>query len=220
MAPEVFFTVCFRLSNPPAEVRDKYRFRPAVLPGYCRHRVQHADYPGVVADAATPGREVRGAFVDGLTAENVAKLDYFEGSEYTRRTVRVRLLDVDDGSGGAEVETQTYVYRFKDNLDDEEWDFDEFRRDKLRQWVREDYVFAGKSWAADGEGEGVSVCVWWASRPFVSLPVHPSTHPYKNPNHPRPLRLFPQKQGLVSTYCDPDHPATVATEDGDEAKQS
>ncbi|EJT69672.1 hypothetical protein GGTG_12555 [Gaeumannomyces tritici R3-111a-1] len=163
MAPEVFFTVCFRLSNPPAEVRDKYRFRPAVLPGYCRHRVQHADYPGVVADAATPGREVRGAFVDGLTAENVAKLDYFEGSEYTRRTVRVRLLDVDDGSGGAEVETQTYVYRFKDNLDDEEWDFDEFRRDKLRQWVREDYVFAD---------------------------------------------------------CDPDHPATVATEDGDEAKQS
>ncbi|KAL8383113.1 hypothetical protein RB595_006734 [Gaeumannomyces hyphopodioides] len=158
MAPEVFFTVCFRLSSPPAEVRDKYRFRPAVLPGYCRHRVRHADYPGVVEDA-TPGREVRGAFVDGLTAENVAKLDYFEGSEYERRTVRVRLLDL----GGAEVETQVYVFMYRAHLEDREWDFDEFRRDKLKLWAREDYVFAD---------------------------------------------------------CDPDQPATVATEAGDEAKQS
>lgn len=141
MAPEVFFTVCFRLSSPPADVRSKYRFRPAVLPGYCRHRVRFADYPGVVEDD-TPGREVRGAFVDGLTAENMAKLDLFEGSEYERRTVRVRLLD--DG-GGAEAETQVYVFKQRMHLEDREWDFDEFRRDKLKHWAREDYVFAGES---------------------------------------------------------------------------
>ncbi|KLU93023.1 hypothetical protein MAPG_11962 [Magnaporthiopsis poae ATCC 64411] len=87
----------------------------------------------------------------------MAKLDFFEGSEYERRTVRVRLLD-----GGAEVETQVYVFKQSMDLEDREWDFDEFRRDKLKLWAREDYVFAD---------------------------------------------------------CDPEQPATVAREAGDEVKQ-
>ncbi|RYP29891.1 hypothetical protein DL767_006490 [Monosporascus sp. MG133] len=107
-------------------------------------RVEHADYPGITPD---PDHEVRGTYVTGLTDANMAKLDQFEGSEYERRTVKVRLLTKagnDKGEGnveGEEVECEAYVFMSPQYLEDREWDFEEFRTQKMKKWTREDYGF-------------------------------------------------------------------------------
>ncbi|RYP25893.1 hypothetical protein DL768_011657 [Monosporascus sp. mg162] len=107
-------------------------------------RVKHADYPGITPD---PDHEVRGTYVTGLTDANMAKLDQFEGSEYERRTVKVRLLSKvgnDKGEGnveGEEVECEAYVFISPQYLEDREWDFEEFRTQKMKKWIREDYGF-------------------------------------------------------------------------------
>lgn len=148
MASEVFFTVCFRMANPPQALKSEYTFRPAILHGYCRRRVKDADYPGIVPDAE---HTVRGTYVTGLTEANLVKLDFFEGSEYDRLPVKVKLLEKvgdDKGEGnveGAEVETSTYVFKDKALLEDKEWDFDHFRNERMKHWTREDYCFSGRS---------------------------------------------------------------------------
>jgi hypothetical protein len=156
MAPEVFFTVCFRLSRPPPAIAREYAFRNAVLPGYTRHRVQHQEYPGIVPDK-TEGASVRGILIGGVTPANQHHLDIFEGSEYERRTVDVVL---DEGEGSADqtkkseetektekktVKAQVYVYKYPEGLERREWDFDEFRREKMHKWARADYTFEGES---------------------------------------------------------------------------
>ncbi|KAI0635850.1 hypothetical protein C8Q77DRAFT_1099974 [Trametes polyzona] len=79
---------------------------PAVLLEHTRHKIQRADYPGVVpysqsqalfrssgrGDLAPAERTVRGTFVQGLNERDVALLDLFEGDEYVRETVAVHPL--------------------------------------------------------------------------------------------------------------------------------
>ncbi|RYO79838.1 hypothetical protein DL763_009133 [Monosporascus cannonballus] len=147
MAPEVFFTVCYS-------------------------RVEHADYPGITPD---PDHEVRGTYVTGLTDANMAKLDQFEGSEYERRTVKVRLLTKagnDKGEGnveGEEVECETYIFMSPQYLEDREWDFKEFRTQKMKKWVREDYGFEDTDHITpreiDGEQQSAAVCADEPARP-------------------------------------------------------
>lgn len=110
--------------------------------------LRDADYPGIVPDAE---HTVRGTYVTGLTEANLVKLDFFEGSEYDRLPVKVKLLEKvgdDKGEGnveGAEVETSTYVFKDKALLEDKEWDFDHFRNERMKHWTREDYCFSGRS---------------------------------------------------------------------------
>ncbi|KIH94144.1 disease resistance protein [Sporothrix brasiliensis 5110] len=161
MAPEVFFTVCFRLAQPPPALVREYVFRNAVLPGYTRHRVRYQEYPGIVPDDAE-GASVRGILIGGVTPANQHHLDVFEGSEYERRTVDV-VLDEDTSNGQTTettettektektentkqkktVKAQVYVYKYPDGLERREWDFDEFRREKMHKWARADYTFEG-----------------------------------------------------------------------------
>lgn len=146
MEPQVFFSVCYNDKSPPKETQDRHTFAPAVLHGHCRRRVLDADYPGMVPD---PVHSVRGVVVTGLTAGNLQSLDWFEGSEYDRRVVRPRLLaevGEEDGRGNVEggvVVTESYIFLSEDRLEDKEWDFAEFRRDKLHKWTRAGYVFEG-----------------------------------------------------------------------------
>jgi hypothetical protein len=96
------------------------------------------------------GHEVRGTWVTGLTRDNMRTLDYFEGDDYERRKVKIRLLAQvgnDKGEGNVEGEervAETYIYRDEAMLEQQEWDFEEFRRDKLRKWTRAGHVFEGK----------------------------------------------------------------------------
>jgi hypothetical protein len=91
---------------------------------------------------------VRGTYVRGLTEGDIWRLDIFEGDEYERRRVKVKTLkEVGDDKGrgnveGEEVEVETYVWIVgKGALEDGEWDFEEFRREKMHRWVgqRDDY---------------------------------------------------------------------------------
>ena len=109
---------------------------PAVVSGFERRRVAGRVYPGLIRSSGTPGTgsgsgtasrssgprsEVRGMLVRGLTAEDVRRLDVFEGEEYVRQRVVVRVLGEGGGHGG-EVEADTYVWASGEvGLDREEW---------------------------------------------------------------------------------------------------
>jgi len=65
---------------------------PAILPGYTRHHVKHASYPGIIPceeSARIIGREIAsdekcvfGIIVRGLTVRQIRLLDNFEGNDY------------------------------------------------------------------------------------------------------------------------------------------
>nr|CAC18276.2 related to disease resistance protein aig2 [Neurospora crassa] len=145
MVPEVFFTVCYNLKIVPDVVARQHVFTPAILHGYCRRRVKSADYPGITEDA---GHSVFGMLAEGLTKANLDKLDIFEGAEYERRTVKVKVLKkVGDVTGegnmeGEEKDAQVYVFLPTQHLEQKEWDLEEFKREKLKLWTRGDHIFA------------------------------------------------------------------------------
>ncbi|KAL1837659.1 hypothetical protein VTJ49DRAFT_3535 [Mycothermus thermophilus] len=144
MVPEVFYSVCYGTKDVPEAVAKLHTFQPAILHGFCRRRVKSADYPGMVPDE---DHHVIGVFATGLTNANMAKLDYFEGPEYERRTVKVRVLDkVGNLKGEGHVEgdeksAQTYVFLHDKFLEEKEWDLEEFRREKLKFWTRAGHIF-------------------------------------------------------------------------------
>ncbi|KAJ5958170.1 uncharacterized protein N7479_005320 [Penicillium vulpinum] len=180
MVPQILHKVIHGCANPEPWQKAMLRFQPAILHGYRRHRVQDADYPGIVAvpevqtemeKPSVPkthfGTSVIGTLVSGLTEGDLHRLDRFEGSEYEKKWVTVRTLrevpgedqshaseGVTDESQlremlnamgstvsdeGEEVPAVTYVYTAgKDMLEDAEWDFDSFKRDKMAWWVGAD----------------------------------------------------------------------------------
>ena len=62
----------------------------ARLPGYAIYRVKDAEYPGVI-DA--PDHETSGVLYRGLSDEDLAVLDLFEGELYERRLLEVNSED-------------------------------------------------------------------------------------------------------------------------------
>ncbi|KAF4214855.1 hypothetical protein CNMCM8980_008948 [Aspergillus fumigatiaffinis] len=176
MAPQILHRVIHGRPDPEPWQKGMLSFKPAILHGYRRHRVRGADYPGIVpcpSDNKDPTGEsgsasVLGTVVSGLTDGDVHRLDVFEGSEYVKERVRVRVLaeslsvggrqeasiaknpdrhlkDVLDAAGAEfadereEVEALTYVYvAGQDRLEDAEWDFEAFKRDKMAWWVDAD----------------------------------------------------------------------------------
>lgn len=130
-----------------------------------------ADYPAVIPASTASGQgttdvhSVRGTVVEGLTKEDMWRLDLFEGDEYERRGVRVKILSMNEGNevpdpctNGAstinehvvgspesrsrqqpqqeDLEAETYIWIAGEHLlDDDEWDYDEFVREKLWRWA-------------------------------------------------------------------------------------
>lgn len=164
MSPPILHRVLFLTSRPADHLSSRLTISPATLHNYCRHRVRDADYPGVVPEE---GKSVRGTYVTGLTRANISNLDVFEGGEYERRPVKVRVLRPKDTNGvqgkggetngaregggledyeeGTEVETETYVFLHPEGLERREWDFEEFVREKAHRWVFCDEEYAGMS---------------------------------------------------------------------------
>ncbi|EHK20061.1 uncharacterized protein TRIVIDRAFT_68637 [Trichoderma virens Gv29-8] len=141
MAPEVFFSVCYGDKQPPKAIQDLHTFTPAILDGYCRHRVQYADYPAIVAEE---GHSVRGMYATGLTEANMQKLDIFEGNEYKRINTKVRLLKMEGEKevDGEVKEASVYVFLNPNDLEKREWDYEEFRQQKMKLWTRGDWAFS------------------------------------------------------------------------------
>jgi gamma-glutamylcyclotransferase (GGCT)/AIG2-like uncharacterized protein YtfP len=128
MAPEVFFSVVYGRANPGKAYEDLHEFHPAVLDGFARFRVRAADYPGIIP---AEGERVRGVYATGLTEANMLKLDHFEGFEYVKKKVTVRLVDTEE-----EKEATVYVYLHPAELERTEWDFEHFKAEKLARWSR------------------------------------------------------------------------------------
>jgi gamma-glutamylcyclotransferase (GGCT)/AIG2-like uncharacterized protein YtfP len=154
MAPQVLHRVIWGSQTPPTSAHASLlKVRPAILHAHQRRKVKHADYPAVLPAHASS--TVRGTLVEGLTDGDIWRLDIFEGSEYARQKVKVRILEEKtdngkiggDGMGdlsqkeednieGPEVEAETYIWTAgADNLEESEWDFAEFVREKMKWWV-------------------------------------------------------------------------------------
>ncbi|KAF2125269.1 hypothetical protein P153DRAFT_253656, partial [Dothidotthia symphoricarpi CBS 119687] len=134
MAPPVLHRVIWGSPTPPTPVHASLlSSRPAILQAHQRRKVARADYPAVLP---SPSSCVRGTLVSGLTDGDIWRLDVFEGSEYARRGVKVRVLNADGGEEGEEVDAECYIWiAGARRLDPEEWDFDEFVREKMGRWV-------------------------------------------------------------------------------------
>lgn len=155
MAPQVLYRVVFGSSRPPKSVRDQLTITPAVLHSYCRHKVYYADYPGIIPQE---GKSVLGVYVTGLNNENIRRLDYFEGSQYRRVKVKIRLLEgvrnlEVGGTEGKEVEAETYVFRKKSDLMDEEWDFQKFVKEKMWRWADTSEEYDGEFYSQSRAGK-------------------------------------------------------------------
>ena len=152
MVPKILYRVCFGTTTPQSHQTQFLTIRPAILRDYRRHRVRHADYPGITPTPSADAVSVLGTYVTGLTDMDLYRLDCFEGDEYERRSVRVQILkggveklqaegaEVGESEGDdvrEEVETQTYVYLERDGLEAQEWDFEQFQREKMADWTLE-----------------------------------------------------------------------------------
>ena len=92
------------------------------------------------------GHSVQGTYVTGLTDGDIYRLDHFEGGEYIRVTVKVMLLDANGGAHGDMLDAETYVFTAGDSrLEKREWDFEEFRQEKLRNWADHSEEYQGMS---------------------------------------------------------------------------
>ena len=143
MAPEVLHRVIFGTIRPTKAQASRLIIVPALLPQYMRHRVSDCDYPAIIP---APGSHasVRGTYVRGLTAEDQWRLDLFEGDQYSRVKVRPQLLH-QRGSKAIEVEAETYVWKDGDiGLEEGEWDFEQFRKEKMARWVGKSDEYAGE----------------------------------------------------------------------------
>ncbi|KAL8695994.1 MAG: hypothetical protein Q9201_007877 [Fulgogasparrea decipioides] len=157
MEPLVLYRVIYGTSNPSAFQKSLLHIRPAILHTHCRHKVINRDYPAIIP--STNG-SVRGTYVHGLTDGDIFRLDIFEGDEYERVKVKIRVLDVEgdvEGNGnveGEQVEVETYVWiAGEECLESGEWDFGEFRREKMGNWIgsREEYDDVDKAVNAQGD---------------------------------------------------------------------
>ena len=133
-------------SRPDISHRQRLTIKPAILHSYCRHQVANADYPGIIPQE---GKSVLGTCVTGLTDRNIRNLDIFEGNQYRREKVKVKLLEGVKimelgGTESKEVEAETYVFIAKNGLVPVEWDFHEFVREKLWRWADLSEEYAGK----------------------------------------------------------------------------
>ncbi len=94
----------------------------AILPGYARRPVRGEDYPAIVADAT---QQVAGQLYAGISASAWERLDGFEGRQYERRLLQLRLGD------GRGIDAWAYVFRpqYRSLLLLGEWNFDAFLRE-------------------------------------------------------------------------------------------
>lgn len=105
-------------------VAGRYRSAPATLHDHQRHALNGLSYPGVVA---SPGAQVEGQLYLDVSAEDMARLDAFEGAEYRRDALRVVLED------GEQRDAWTYLWLDPQRLSGQPWLSDAFR---LREFLQ------------------------------------------------------------------------------------
>jgi gamma-glutamylcyclotransferase (GGCT)/AIG2-like uncharacterized protein YtfP len=99
---------------------------PALLDGFQRFRVRGQLYPAVIE---APGQQVPGMVYGGLSDEQVAALDAFEGADYRRTQVTVVL------SASARMSAGVYVFLKPECIDHQPWDPDAFEREHVDDFL-------------------------------------------------------------------------------------
>ena len=105
-------------------VRGQHAQRAARLQGFERRAVRGRTYPAIVACG---GGTVDGRLYLDVDDDDLHRLDVFEGDEYERQTLTVRLLD---GSAHG-VTAQAYAWRDPSGLLIHDWDSAWFERHAL-----------------------------------------------------------------------------------------
>jgi gamma-glutamylcyclotransferase (GGCT)/AIG2-like uncharacterized protein YtfP len=82
-------------------VRGTYRFELATILDHARYAVRGQLYPGLVAEE---NASTKGILYFDVNAEDIHALDLFEGDEYRRVAVKIRLPD------GGDINADTYLY--------------------------------------------------------------------------------------------------------------
>lgn len=92
---------------------------PALLKGYQRLAIKEQAYPAVIV---ANDHQVDGVLYKGLTAEAWQRLDCFEGEQYQRQAVEVKLVD------GAMQQAQCYIMKpqYHHQLESHGWDYEYF----------------------------------------------------------------------------------------------
>ncbi len=99
----------------------------ATLHGFVRFSIKGKSFPGVLPKG---GSSVRGVLYHDLDVDALQRLDDFEDDYYRRQTVTVVT------SRNAAVEAQVYVVEERHHpLLEGPWDFDEFKRRSLVQFL-------------------------------------------------------------------------------------
>lgn len=97
-----------------------------VLDGFRRVRVVDESYPALVPCA---GHSVDGILVEDLSAEEILRVMWFEGDEYTPEAVQVRFE-----RGGFD-EAFTFLCASDLCLTDESWDYESWTAELLERYV-------------------------------------------------------------------------------------
>ena|SRR5688572_14416044 len=118
MVPEVLHAVLGRV---PARLE-------ATLEGYRRHALEGECYPAITKD---PNARVHGQLLGGLSHEESATLDAYEGDAYTRTTVELAV-------NGQRLTADCYVWRDPalPRLSDDDWNLETFISTDLVRFLR------------------------------------------------------------------------------------
>jgi len=111
-------------------VGSHYQVSPARLDGYVRRQLRDEIYPVIVPQV--PDSHVEGMLYFGISIEDLARLDRFEGEYYVRRSVTV--IDCREG-----IVRQAFSYvlsgRYRHLLSDRDWDPGYFHEHGLRRFL-------------------------------------------------------------------------------------
>ena len=98
-------------------VHGIYRQMPARAEGFGRYAVRGESYPGLVPE---PRSSVEGVVYFDVSPADVASLDVFEGEQYQRQVIHVRV------TGGDAIAVHAYVFTATHLLDAKRWLPEEF----------------------------------------------------------------------------------------------
>ena len=110
----------------------------AELPGFRRERVAGETYPGIVHDARV---KTVGRVYFGLDAEDLRRLDQFEGAAYQRTAVTVCFIP--PSGEPVRLKVETYVFGDETALSGEPWGPEAFEREWATGFFEQHAVQAG-----------------------------------------------------------------------------
>ncbi|HEX4916309.1 MAG TPA: gamma-glutamylcyclotransferase family protein [Limnobacter sp.] len=106
-------------------VQGTYACKNATLLGHARYAVPGETYPAMVQQADA---QVNGLLWMDVTAQDLARLDAFEGPEYERQTVTVH-------ADGLPLQAQTYIWSAPEHLDGTLWQVSQFEAEGLQAFL-------------------------------------------------------------------------------------